>query len=136
MSQEQGSFPRKASINTFGRVLGLLLRFTHDLFCYDIHCRAKKEAAAAAASGGSESNESRVELIKRPREYQVVFTFPEVTHISPPVLECRDVHFRYKENLPWLFHDMNFGLVSIILACSGDQCDSSDSWKMIISLSG
>ena len=51
-----------------------------------------------------------MELIKRPREYSVVFTFPEVTQISPPVLECRDVHFRYKETLPWLFRGMNFGL--------------------------
>ena len=31
-----------------------------------------------ASSGGAESGESKVELIKRPREYTVEFHFPEV----------------------------------------------------------
>jgi len=53
---------------------------------------------------------SKEELIKRPREYVVKFTFPEVTHINPPILEVRDVNFRYAFNLPWLFKNLNFGL--------------------------
>jgi hypothetical protein len=40
--------------------------------------RAKKAEAAAASSGGLESGESKVELIKRPRDYAVTFSFPEV----------------------------------------------------------
>lgn len=58
--------------------------------------RAQKKSAAAAAvsSGGVESGESKVELIKRPREYSVRFSFPEVSMISPPILEVKDVHFR------------------------------------------
>lgn len=40
--------------------------------------RAKKAEAAAAASGGMESGESQMKLIERPRDYSVVFSFPEV----------------------------------------------------------
>ena len=72
--------------------------------------RSKKQEAAAVASGGLESNESHVELIKRPREYEVAFEFPEVIKLSPPILEVRDVNFRYGPNLPWLFRGTHFGL--------------------------
>lgn len=71
---------------------------------------AKKAEVAAASSGGLESAESTVKLLNRPREYTVTFSFPEVTPISPPIMEVRDVDFRYKENLPWLFKKLNFGL--------------------------
>lgn len=72
--------------------------------------RSKKNEAAAAAMGGVESAESQVKLISRPRDYQVVFSFPEVVHLSPPILEVRDVNFQYAPNLPWLFRGLNFGL--------------------------
>jgi len=72
--------------------------------------RSKKQEAAAAASGGLESGESQVKLIERPRDYAVVFSFPEVVHLSPPILEVRDVDFQYKPELPWLFRGLNFGL--------------------------
>jgi ATP-binding cassette subfamily F protein 1 len=71
---------------------------------------AKKQEQKAAAMGGLESAESQVELIKRPREYTVEFHFPEVVRINPPILEVRDVNFRYGPTLPWLFKDTNFGL--------------------------
>ena len=57
-----------------------------------------------------ESADGQVELIKRPREYDVVFKFPEVAEISPPILEVRDVDFRYGPSLPLLFKGVNFGL--------------------------
>lgn len=72
--------------------------------------RSKKQEAAAAASGGLESGESQVQLIKRPRDYSVIFHFPIVAQISPPIMEVRDVDFRYGPNLPWLFKGLNFGL--------------------------
>jgi ATP-binding cassette subfamily F protein 1 len=72
--------------------------------------RSKKQDAAAAASGGMESGESQAKLIERPRDYSVVFSFPEVVHLSPPIMEVRDVNFRYGPNLPWLFRGLNFGL--------------------------
>ena len=52
-----------------------------------VGARSKKQEAAAASSGGVESGESKIELIKRPREYTVVFGFPEVATINPPILE-------------------------------------------------
>ena len=68
-----------------------LYPFPCDLYSYHISshlispfhslgARAKKAEAAAASSGGLESGESKVELIKRPRDYAVTFSFPEVTH--------------------------------------------------------
>lgn len=71
--------------------------------------RSKKQEAAAQA-GGLESGENQFELIKRPREYKVEFGFPEVALINPPILEVRDVNFRYGPNLPWLFKGLNFGI--------------------------
>jgi len=72
--------------------------------------RTKKKEAEAAASGGLESAESQVKLIARPRDYTVVFTFPQVVHLNPPILEVRDVNFQYGPHLPWLFKGLNFGL--------------------------
>jgi ATP-binding cassette, subfamily F, member 1 len=57
-----------------------------------------------------ESGESKVELIERPREYTVKFSFPEVISVPPPILEVRDVNFRYGPTTPWLFKRLNFGL--------------------------
>ena len=88
----------------------------------------KKAEAQAAVTGGRESGESQIELIKRPKEYNVKFSFPEVVPISPPILEVctcnpdiltnfisfifqvRDVNFRYGPHLPWLFRGVNFGM--------------------------
>lgn len=72
--------------------------------------RTKKLEAAAAASGGVESADSQVRLLERPRDYTVVFNFPQVIHLNPPILEVRDVNFRYSPTLPWLFRDLNFGM--------------------------
>eukprot|EP01033_Poteriospumella_lacustris_P001512 gene1513-1090_t len=70
----------------------------------------KKQEAANAASGGTESASSQVTLLARPREYSVIFHFPKVVHLSPPIMEVRDVNFRYRPDLPWLFRGLNFGL--------------------------
>ena len=73
--------------------------------------RAKKAAAKeAAGQGGQESAENQLELIARPKEYQVQFSFPEINQVSPPILEVRDVNFRYAPNLPQLFKNLSFGL--------------------------
>jgi ATP-binding cassette subfamily F protein 1 len=72
--------------------------------------RAKKLEAQQASSGGPESGESKIELIKRPKEYSVEFGFPEVVKISPPILEVRDVGFRYSAAHPRLFQNVNFGI--------------------------
>ena len=70
----------------------------------------KKEEALQVASGGVESAESKIELLRRPKDYTVEFSFPEVPIINPPILEVRDVFFRYAPQLPVLFKKLNFGL--------------------------
>ena len=70
----------------------------------------KKTEAASVSSGGVESGENQLELIKRPKEYEVKFYFPDVNMINPPILQVRDVNFQYSPTLPWLFHGLCFGL--------------------------
>ena len=37
-------------------------------------------------------------------------THTQVIHLSPPIMEVRDVNFQYAPQLPWLFRGLNFGL--------------------------
>jgi len=57
---------------------------------------------------GQESSEVKT-LIERPREYTVRLEFPDVARLSPPVVEVKDVAFRYP-NSPWIFDKLNFGM--------------------------
>ena len=68
---------------------------------------AKKKKADAVATG-QEAAEVK-ELIERPREYTVTLEFPDVLPLSPPVVEVKDVSFKYGSN-PWIFEDLNFGI--------------------------
>ena len=70
----------------------------------------KQEEAKAVASGGLESAESTAQLIERPKEYAVEFSFPEVARINPPIVEVRDVYFRYGPKLPLLLKGLNMGI--------------------------
>ena len=49
------------------------------------------------------------ELIERPREYKVRFSFPNPPAVAPPILGLYDVTFRY-EGQPVLFKKLNFGI--------------------------
>ncbi|XP_057210328.1 ATP-binding cassette sub-family F member 1 isoform X2 [Triplophysa rosa] len=55
-----------------------------------------------------ESNEA-TELIKRPREYTVKFTFPNPPPLSPPILGLHSVDFGYEGQKP-LFKNVDFGI--------------------------
>jgi len=68
---------------------------------------AKKKKGDAVATG-QETNEVKT-LIERPREYTVRLEFPDVLPLSPPVVEVKDVTFRYAGN-PWIFENLNFGI--------------------------
>ncbi|EWM21951.1 atp-binding cassette sub-family f member 1 [Nannochloropsis gaditana] len=68
---------------------------------------AKKKKGDAVATG-QESSEVKT-LIERPREYTVRLEFPDVARLSPPVVEVKDVAFRYP-NSPWIFDKLNFGM--------------------------
>ena len=71
---------------------------------------AKKAAKNAAASGGTSSESKNEELLTRPKEYTVNIVFPEPTELSPPIINVKDVSFRYGEGLPTLFTGVDFGL--------------------------
>ncbi|XP_067830098.1 ATP-binding cassette sub-family F member 1 isoform X2 [Heptranchias perlo] len=55
-----------------------------------------------------ESNEAP-ELLKRPREYTVKFTFPNPPPLSPPILGLHAVDFAYENQKP-IFKNLDFGI--------------------------
>lgn len=79
-----------------------------------VKAKSREPGARAAKSKQTaevkESAETQVKLVERPKDYEVVFSFPPVPPLSPPILEVRDAHFQYGPNLPWLFHNLNFGI--------------------------
>jgi len=38
------------------------------------------------------------------------FYFPECTRLTPPVLMVQNISFRYNENTPWIYRDIEFGI--------------------------
>ncbi|XP_058932073.1 ATP-binding cassette sub-family F member 1 isoform X5 [Kogia breviceps] len=56
-----------------------------------------------------EESQEAPELLKRPREYTVRFTFPDPPPLSPPVLGLHGVTFGYEGQKP-LFKNLDFGI--------------------------
>uniref|UniRef100_A0A8C6QX92 ATP-binding cassette sub-family F member 1 n=2 Tax=Nannospalax galili TaxID=1026970 RepID=A0A8C6QX92_NANGA len=56
-----------------------------------------------------EESQEAPELLKRPREYTVRFTFPDPPPLSPPVLGLHGVTFGYEGQKP-LFRNLDFGI--------------------------
>lgn len=56
-----------------------------------------------------EESQDPPELLKRPREYTVRFTFPDPPPLSPPVLGLHGVTFGYEGQKP-LFKNLDFGI--------------------------
>ncbi|XP_066031000.1 LOW QUALITY PROTEIN: ATP-binding cassette sub-family F member 1, partial [Chamaea fasciata] len=63
-------------------------------------CRRRRPAEGSAEAA---------ELLRRPREYSVRFTFPEPPPLSPPVLGLHGVDFGY-EGQELLFQNLDFGI--------------------------
>ncbi|TDH73101.1 hypothetical protein CCR75_002082 [Bremia lactucae] len=57
-----------------------------------------------------------LDLLERPKEYIVQFSFPETTIVSPPILEVREASFRYG-NSPYLFKNTDFGIDTTSRVC-------------------
>ena len=70
--------------------------------------RSKKKKDQAIAAG-TETAET-VELLTRPREYQVKFEFAPVQELGRPVIEVNNVHFRYSPRHPIIFDCVDFGI--------------------------
>uniref|UniRef100_A0A8C2CV80 ATP-binding cassette sub-family F member 1 n=1 Tax=Cyprinus carpio TaxID=7962 RepID=A0A8C2CV80_CYPCA len=56
-----------------------------------------------------EESREATELLKRPREYTVKFTFPNPPPLSPPILGLYSVDFGYERQKP-LFKSVDFGI--------------------------
>jgi len=69
---------------------------------------SKKKKSDAVASGQETADIQ--ELIKRPREYEVTLEFAEVAKLPPPIIQVIDVSFRYNENCPILFDNLDCGI--------------------------
>lgn len=74
----------------------------------------KRAAAAAAGGAGADSDDDKpgkgMELILKPREYIVKFTFNNPTSLAPPVLSVSSMSFRYNDKCPYLFENVNCGI--------------------------
>lgn len=70
--------------------------------------RSQKKMNDAIASGTASAE--KVELIKRPREYEVKLEFAEVAELGRPVMEVTNVKFRYGEKHPIIFNNIDFGI--------------------------
>uniref|UniRef100_H2YSV8 ABC transporter domain-containing protein n=1 Tax=Ciona savignyi TaxID=51511 RepID=H2YSV8_CIOSA len=69
----------------------------------------KQEKGRRGASVMVESVETTTELIAKPREYVVKFSFPDPPVLSPPILGLHNVDFGYA-NQPVLFKNLEFGI--------------------------
>ncbi|KAL7539091.1 hypothetical protein ACHAXR_009020, partial [Thalassiosira sp. AJA248-18] len=70
--------------------------------------RSAKKQNAAIASGQDTAKVQ--ELIKRPKEYTVQISFPEVAELTRPVMEVNRVFFRYSDKHPVIFDNIDFGI--------------------------
>ncbi|KAG7325788.1 hypothetical protein KOW79_010713 [Hemibagrus wyckioides] len=59
--------------------------------------------------GQEEESHEAPELLKRPKEYTVKFTFPNPPPLSPPILGLHSVEFGYAGQKP-LFRNVDFGI--------------------------
>ncbi|KAK6469658.1 ATP-binding cassette sub-family F member 1-like isoform X1 [Huso huso] len=73
-----------------------------------------KEALTRKQQKGRKKNQEeegpeQLELLKRPKEYTVKFTFPNPPPLSPPILGLHTVDFGYEAQKP-LFKNVDFGI--------------------------
>ncbi|XP_078272451.1 ATP-binding cassette sub-family F member 1 [Rhinoraja longicauda] len=68
----------------------------------------RKQQKGKKKNMDEESNEAP-ELLKRPREYTVKFTFPNPPPLSPPILGLHGVDFAYENHKP-IFKNLDFGI--------------------------
>ncbi|KAI1283101.1 ATP-binding cassette sub-family F member 1 [Halotydeus destructor] len=51
-----------------------------------------------------------IDLLSRPKEYVVKFTFVDPPPLQPPILGLHDVWFQYRHDTPYIFENVNFGV--------------------------
>eukprot|EP00941_MAST-03F_sp_MAST-3F-sp1_P005272 g5272.t1 len=68
-----------------------------------------KKGRKGAQNDSDDDNNGIAELLERPKEYTVKFSFQSVLDLRPPILQVDDVDFNYP-NGPQLFDGVNFGV--------------------------
>ncbi|UIZ20660.1 hypothetical protein KXD40_000601 [Peronospora effusa] len=76
--------------------------------------RASKKKALTPDDAADAS--AAMDLLERPKEYIVQFSFPETTVVTPPILEVREASFRYGDG-PYLFKNTDFGIDTTSRVC-------------------
>ncbi|XP_077600123.1 ATP-binding cassette sub-family F member 1 [Stigmatopora nigra] len=69
----------------------------------------RKQQKGKKKGGQEEHTQESTELLKRPKEYTVKFTFPNPPPLSPPILGLHSVDFCYDSQKP-LFKNVDFGI--------------------------
>ncbi|XP_026155911.1 ATP-binding cassette sub-family F member 1 isoform X2 [Mastacembelus armatus] len=69
----------------------------------------RKQQKGKKKGGQEEESQEAPELLKRPKEYTVKFTFPNPPPLSPPVLGLHSIDFGYQGQKP-LFKNVDFGI--------------------------
>ncbi|XP_061615751.1 ATP-binding cassette sub-family F member 1 isoform X1 [Phyllopteryx taeniolatus] len=69
----------------------------------------RKQQKGKKKGGQEEESQEATELLKRPKEYTVKFTFPNPPPLSPPILGLHSVDFCYEGQKP-LFKNVDFGI--------------------------
>ncbi|XP_029022079.1 ATP-binding cassette sub-family F member 1 isoform X2 [Betta splendens] len=69
----------------------------------------RKQQKGKKKGGQEEESQEATELLKRPKEYTVKFTFPNPPPLSPPILGLHSVDFCYEGQKP-LFRNVDFGI--------------------------
>ncbi|XP_034016418.1 ATP-binding cassette sub-family F member 1 [Thalassophryne amazonica] len=69
----------------------------------------RKQQKGKKKGGQEEESSEATELLKRPKEYTVKFTFPNPPPLSPPILGLHSVDFGYDSQKP-LFRNVDFGI--------------------------
>ncbi|XP_030596815.1 ATP-binding cassette sub-family F member 1 isoform X2 [Archocentrus centrarchus] len=69
----------------------------------------RKQLKGKKKGGQEEESQEATELLKRPKEYTVKFTFPNPPPLSPPILGLHSVDFGY-ESQKLLFKNVDFGI--------------------------
>ncbi|XP_008279188.1 ATP-binding cassette sub-family F member 1 [Stegastes partitus] len=69
----------------------------------------RKQQKGKKKGGQEEESQDATELLKRPKEYTVKFTFPNPPPLSPPILGLHSVDFGYDGQKP-LFKNVDFGI--------------------------
>ncbi|XP_026011231.1 ATP-binding cassette sub-family F member 1 isoform X2 [Astatotilapia calliptera] len=69
----------------------------------------RKQLKGKKKGGQEEESNEATELLKRPKEYTVKFTFPNPPPLSPPILGLHSVDFGY-EGQKLLFRNVDFGI--------------------------